>query len=76
MAAHFTAADLRALADMVDAINEATRRTGVVVKGWQGEHLMLKDHAIRLEWRETGGEGAQVGHYLGHHYVVEYPDAP
>lgn len=67
MRADFTAGDLRALADMVDRLNDATTSTGVTVHGYSGEHLMLNDQQIRLNWHEPAGETTG-------HYTVEYPD--
>lgn len=65
--AYFSAQDLRALADMLDSLTEATARTGVTVSSYGGEHLTLNGHVIRLDWEPPNGE--KTGRYL-----VDYPD--
>lgn len=65
MAADFTAADLRRLADMLDALTEASTRTGVTVTSYTDDNVTVNDHVIRLDWKD----GEQPGHY-----TVEWPD--
>lgn len=65
--AKFTSQDLRSLADMLDALGEATRDTGVAVTSYSGEHVTLNDHMIVLIWE--GPDGDAPGRYL-----VDYPD--
>jgi len=62
-----TAADLRRLADMLDALNQVSSQTGVIVEGYGESYITIKDHVIRLNrQRDTGGEDIA--------YTVEWPD--
>lgn len=65
MAADFTAADLRRLADMLDALTEASARTGVTVTSYTDDNVTVNDHVIRLDWKDAEQPG---------HYTVEWPD--
>ncbi|MFE6379217.1 hypothetical protein [Streptomyces roseolus] len=78
MATEFTAGDLRALADALDALTEATRTTGVRTWGYNGEmHVQLHGQPLRASWQD----GDPVAKTLdgttlrgGGQYVVEIPD--
>lgn len=65
--AHFSAANLRDLADMLDALAEATARTGVTVTSYGDDHLTANDHVIRIDWQP--GDGENRGQY-----VADWPD--
>ncbi|MEV0220908.1 hypothetical protein [Streptomyces sp. NPDC050704] len=67
MAANFTSADLRRLADALDAMAAMSNDTGVTVTAYSDTQITANDHVIRIYWREADGE--QPGHYL-----AEWPE--
>jgi hypothetical protein len=62
MASTFSSADLRRLADALDAMAEMSAKTGVTVTAYSDTQITINDHVIRIEWREA--EGDQPGYYL------------
>lgn len=79
MAALFTAADLRALADALDALTETTGKTRVTLGGYNHGEITLQDHVIRVQWRDpddlpdhaTYKDAAEAARGA---YTVEFPD--
>ncbi|MFE1358841.1 hypothetical protein [Streptomyces harbinensis] len=48
MSAEFTARDLRALADTLDALGAMTASTGVAVEGYSASHITLNDEVMEV----------------------------
>lgn len=67
MAANLSSADLRRLADALDAMTAMSADTGVTVTSYSDTQITINDHVIRVDWRES--DGGQPGHYL-----AEWPD--
>jgi hypothetical protein len=57
MSERLTAADLRALADALDAFAETTTFTGVSITGHAGQYVTVRGFSLQLHWNE----GADVG---------------
>lgn len=70
MSAHFSAGDLRALADALDSLTETTLRTSVLVERYGEASVTMHDEPIRLRW-ESGDSTAEA--QQGGRYVVELP---
>lgn len=68
MAADFSSADLRRLADALDAMAAMSTDTGVTITAYSDTQITINDHVIRISWHETDGD--QLGHYL-----AEWPDS-
>jgi hypothetical protein len=62
MAAHFSSADLRRLADALDAMAQMSADTGVTITAYSDTQITINDHVIRIEWH--GPDGDEPGHYL------------
>ncbi|MGW5122981.1 hypothetical protein ACWEQ7_02770 [Streptomyces sp. NPDC004069] len=74
MAEHFSADDLRTLADALDSLTEATQSTGVVFGGYNHGEIRLKDHVIRAPWRAAEDAAAEGTARARGEYVIEFPD--
>ncbi|WP_073946514.1 hypothetical protein [Streptomyces kebangsaanensis] len=74
MAEHFSADDLRALADALDRLTDATQSTGVVFRGYNDGEIQLRDHVIRAPWRAAEDTATQDTARARGQYVIEFPD--
>jgi predicted methyltransferase len=66
MSAAFTADDLRAIADVLDRMTDITRRTGVLLHGYDDAHITHHDHVMRVRWLGGGDSNDR--------YVLDVPD--
>lgn len=67
MATDLSSADLRRLADALDALAKMSAETGVTVTAYSDTQITINDQVVRISWHEP--EGDQPGHYL-----AEWPD--
>lgn len=74
MTVRLSADDLRNLADALDALTEASRRTGVTVDSYGSAHITVKDHVMRMHWEKEPEETASLASASEARYVVEIPD--
>lgn len=68
MATDLSAADLRRLADALDAMATMSTDTGVTITAYGDTHITINDHVVRISWHEADGD--TPGHYL-----AEWPDS-
>ncbi|MFJ2717423.1 hypothetical protein [Streptomyces sp. NPDC087437] len=67
MAANMSSADLRQLADALDAMAEMSNTTGVTITSYSDTQITIDDHVIRVHWHQADGD--QPGRY-----TAEWPD--
>jgi hypothetical protein len=67
MAADMSSADLRRLADALDAMAAMSAETGVTITAYSDTQITINDHVVRVSWHEPDGD--KPGHYL-----AEWPD--
>jgi hypothetical protein len=59
MSAWLTAADLRAVADALDAFEEATATTGVTIAQYSDQHIRLRDVHFPIRWSDEAEPGSR-----------------
>ena len=67
MSADLSSADLRRLADALDAMAKMSADTGVTITAYSDTQITINDHVVRISWHKPDGD--EPGHYL-----AEWPE--
>jgi hypothetical protein len=70
----FAAADLRRLADALDAMAAMSNETGVTITAYSDTQITANGHVIRIAWQEAVGNEPGFAPDKPGHYIAEWPE--